>query len=165
MDFSAGVVWKVNVNVLKPWLSVRIVVNLVVLQMSSSAKTTVFIATFQAFRLPEFDTMQQCIFRRVLLNTTWRVTDHYGQFSTNARTDAGQTHDDKFVWRPFPVCFHSGRCVKPRPCKWVSNSNVTVWILECISFACVQCGSLTNPFISESVHVWVCVCLFVWDHT
>lgn len=43
--------------------------------------------------------------------------------------------------------------------KWVSNSNVTVWILECISFACVQCRSLTNPFISESV--WVCVCVYL----
>lgn len=38
---------------------------------------------------------------------------------------------------------------------------VTVWILESISFACVQCGSLTNPFISQSLHVWVCVCVYL----
>lgn len=36
-----------------------------------------------------------------------------------------------------------------------------VWILKSISFACVQCGSLTNPFISECACVGVCVCLFV----
>lgn len=36
-----------------------------------------------------------------------------------------------------------------------------MWILESINFACVQCGSLTNPFISESVHVWVNVCVYL----
>lgn len=40
-----------------------------------------------------------------------------------------------------------------------------MWILETISFACVQCGCLTNPFISECACVGVCVYLSGITHS
>lgn len=47
-------------------------------------------------------------------------------------------------------------------CLCLLEMSVCEWTPESISFACVQCDNLTNPFISEKC---VCVCLFVWDHT
>lgn len=52
--------------------------------------------------------------------------------------------------------FCSGRCAKRR---LLEMGHVSGWKSESISFACVQCGSLTNPFISLSMCVCVCVCL------
>jgi len=58
---------------------------------------------------------------------------------------------------PVFLCLHSGWSVKLR---LLEMSNVSEWIAESISFACVQCWSLTNPFISLSVHG--CVCVYVY---
>lgn len=52
---------------------------------------------------------------------------------------------------------------------WKGESDVSVRMLESISFACVPCGSLTNPFISEGAcvgaRVCVCVCLSGITHS
>lgn len=190
MGRGGGAVWKVSIKILtdilfsffryiseSPSGSMVTDVNPMLLELSSSAKkkknpTDFSESPFEIFMLRVFHTQQTDLQQGTPALPVWPPAEYRGH-SDHCRTAATlmlHTHimadfkgEDTAACAPASPLWQV--CKSRVLWKRVSNSNVTARISESISFACVECRSLTNPFISESVHVWVCVYLSGITHS